>query len=170
MVYFVLGFNLFLLRTELCIRIRSDPKLFSQVGSGIVVPDPDMTFFDKKIYKVLQIFLLNWPFRLWFHRYIFPYKILKFFRKSCRAAAVPLSTLKICQLFGWPDLKVRILIWKDVKSRIRIRTKSFRIHITCHDGLRWPYQYYRKGKTLKLNIYSWNVGILYWTCYMCVKF
>jgi hypothetical protein len=51
-------------------------------------------------------------------------------------AADPLCTHKICQLFSWPGLKgsIRILTEKydlirnDLKSRIRIRATSFRIH------------------------------------------
>ncbi len=38
------------------------------------------------------------------------------------------SKLKICQRFSWPGLNGRIRIRNDLNSRIRIRTKSFRIH------------------------------------------
>jgi hypothetical protein len=32
----------------LWIRIRSDPELFCQFGSGLIVPDPDLTFLTRK--------------------------------------------------------------------------------------------------------------------------
>ncbi len=41
-----------------------DPELIGQVGSGIVVPDPDMTFFDKKSVYFCKFFH-NGPNRLW---------------------------------------------------------------------------------------------------------
>jgi hypothetical protein len=51
--------------------------------------------------------------------YIFPYKILKI---NLSLAPELLCTLKICQVFSWPGLKG--------KDRVRIWTKSFRIHNT----------------------------------------
>ncbi len=49
-----------------------------------------------------------------------------------RLAAVSLFKIKICQLLSWPGIKGWIRIRNDRKNRfrIRIRTKSFRIHNT----------------------------------------
>ncbi len=92
----------------------------SGFGSGL---------FDKKICINFEIFLQDGPIRLRFHTY-FRRKSLKCFKKSWSSPW--LCTLNICQLFSWPGVqhRIRIRIRNDTKSRIRIRTKSFRSHNT----------------------------------------
>ncbi len=96
-------------------RIRSDPELFGYVGFA-------SDRFDK---KVCNIFANLFKMIHFFFDYILIKENLQKALKSCRH-----STFKICQLFSWPGLKDMIRIQNDLKSRIRIRTKSFRIPIT----------------------------------------
>jgi hypothetical protein len=41
-----------------------DPELFGWFGSGIIVPDLDLTFLAREFVKFLKIFLYNGPIRL----------------------------------------------------------------------------------------------------------
>jgi hypothetical protein len=108
------------------------------VGSGTFWPGGirnkffGSDFFYKKIYRTLANFYIKW-----FNSSLITYGYRTYFlRKSLKSlnslAAVPLFTLRICQLFSWSGLtlKSRIRKWDDLKRRIRIRNKSFRIHNT----------------------------------------
>jgi hypothetical protein len=100
------------------IQSRSDPEpvvsgTFGLVGSGIVVPDPDLTFLTRKPVNIVQICSSNWS-NSSSVTFIFLRKSLKFIKGI---TTVPLCT--VCQLFSWPGLKSRI------------RTKLFRIHKTA---------------------------------------
>jgi hypothetical protein len=62
----------------LWIRFWSDPELFGQVRSGIIVPDPDRDLtFDKEICIILHIFLQNAQFVFDYGTYILRYFVKK---------------------------------------------------------------------------------------------
>jgi hypothetical protein len=60
----------------LWIRIRSEKELFGHVGSGISIPDPDVTCLTRLSVNILPIFLQNGSIRLCPHTYRY------FLRKS----------------------------------------------------------------------------------------
>jgi hypothetical protein len=105
----------------LWIRIQLDLELSGQVGFGIFVLDSNLTL-DKISVKFVKIFLKNYQLVFDYIPYRFPCKIFKMLESL---ATVPFFTYIFCKLF-------RDDLVHDVKSRIRIRTKLFRIHNTDH--------------------------------------
>ncbi len=76
------------------------PNFFGQVRSrsGMIVPDPGSELFDKEICIIFE-------------------KIPKVFVQSHYAQNLPI-------IFRGPDLKVRVRIWNDAKTRIRTKNHS----------------------------------------------
>ncbi len=87
---------------------------FSQVGSVITVPDPDLTI------RKSVIFLQNGRIS-----YVFDYNYSISKKIFILLPAVPLRIV-IC--FSWPSINSRLRIRTDLKHMIRIRSNSFPIH------------------------------------------
>jgi hypothetical protein len=70
--------------------MRSDTENNGQVGSGIILADPELTFLTRKSVLFVQIFLQNGAFRLRLHTY-FLRKILEMLKSSCSSHSVSLK-------------------------------------------------------------------------------